>query len=182
MGKLYKRVGQPAKKMCDSCKTVWDDKQLFNDQHQYGTTNCPSCHAPWEATEIIKLPPLVMRKTARMEQKIYKLHEQLGELDGQSFQLQSTPIQITAEPGVDRIETEGELRARHARDLNALASLRVERVTIMGKITEMEAKLAEEVTFIPEPEGIRLKSGQMDWDVAYANLRAYRDKKVKGMI
>ena len=181
MGKLYKRVGQPAKKMCDSCKTVWDDKQLFNDQHQYGTTNCPSCHAPWEATEIIKLPPLVMRKTARMEQKLYKLHERLGEIDSETIKLSHTPV-VNASVHVfqgakEHHESFPEIAARHMGDLKALTAVRMERVSVMGKITEIESALAEEVTFIPEPEGIRLKSGQMDWDVAYANLRAYRDKR-----
>jgi len=99
MGKLYKRVGQPAKKECDNCNTVWDDHQLDNNQHQYGVVCCPCCHAYWEATETIKLPSLKMRTPAQME------------------------------------------------------------------------------IFIPEPEEIRLRSGQMDWDVAYANLRSYRDKR-----
>jgi len=181
MGKIYKRAGEPAKKMCDSCKTVWDDKNLFNDQHQYGGESCPCCHVPWEGTETIKLPPLVVRKTARMEQKLYKLGQRLEEIDSETTKLSNTPIvnsNVRVYQGSkEHHEDFEELSARHIRDLKALTELRTERVAVMGKITEVESALAEKVTFIPEPEGIRLKNGQMDWDVAYANLRAYRDKR-----
>ena len=174
MGKLYKRVGQPAKKECDNCNTVWDDKNLFNDQHGYGTNSCPFCSAKWEETEIIKLSKPVLRKTIRTEQRLYKLQEQLNEIDCQSQKLESTPLSDTPS---NHNETQSQLETRHQSRLNALTQQRVERVTVLGQIAEAEEKLKEEVTFIPEPEGIRLKSGQMDWDVAYANLRAYRDKR-----
>ena len=183
MGKLYKRVGQPAKKECDNCNTVWDDKQLFNDQHQYGTTNCPFCHTPWEVTEIIKLPSLVMRKTARMEQKLYKLQEQISEIDGALVKLESTPLACGVEnEGSDwaldhTVGDQSDLIQKHSSDLRSMSTLHSERLKLIAKVTEIESSLAEEVTFIPEPEGIRLKSGQMDWDVAYANFRAYRDKR-----
>ena len=183
MGTTFMRVGQPTKKMCDSCKTVWDDKQLFNDQHHYGDDNCPYCHVPWEATEIIKLPPLTMRKTARMEQKLYKLQEQISEIDGELVKLESTPLACGVEnEGSDwaldyTVGDQSDLIQKHSSDLRSMSTLHSERLKLIAKVTEIESSLAKEVTFIPEPEGIRLKNGQMDWDVAYANLRAYRDKR-----
>lgn len=54
MGKLLKRVGETDRKQCDKCNTVWCDDHVVEDQHGYGKTTCPFCHAKWEPDLILK--------------------------------------------------------------------------------------------------------------------------------
>ena len=177
MGKLYKRVGEPAKKECDNCNTVWDDKNLFNDQHQYGTTNCPFCHTLWEATEIIKLSKPVLRKTTLVKKvkELAQLKQSLVELQSKIFTLEGGTAMDCGAESDDNIVDYSTKKREHGADLKNLAGKHYEQPSLIGRISILEREIANETPY-REPEGIRLKNGQMDWDVAYANLRAYRDK------
>ena len=182
MGIGYVRSKKVLKKECEECGTFWDDEQLFHDKHQYGEDNCPFCHKPWEATKIRKLPKLKLKggvERAALMKKLYKLQERVGELDGESFKRENTTL-VNASVNVfqgakEHHENDNEIRARHLFDLKRLAEIRVERSTVMSSIAAIEDALRRDVPQIPEPEGIRLPNGQMDWDAAYANMKAYRD-------